>query len=254
VNMLTANEILDRIIKLRGLKNDMTLAKVFGVKQPTVSTWRSRGTIPYRAIIKLCNKEGISLNSLFAAHPYKEIGERLRQLRGRKTPLVLAEKLGIPLDLYQSYELGDEHPSVSILRRLCIIHDVPVDWLVQGTRFQPDDWEASYLAVDLSNLIHTIEETCKHEMRTILPKEEEFLDWINLIHGLDRFRKERLKALKIVPIKEEDLPVINMKEWLDICWEKALKEERVWLDIQFRKCFPEYDEWARAKTKKDEIN
>jgi transcriptional regulator with XRE-family HTH domain len=244
--MLGANEILDRIIKLRGLRSDTALANIFGVKQNTVSTWRSRGTIPYSAIIKLCNKEGVSLDSLFTAHPYIKIGERLKQLRGRKTQAILAEKLGIPLELYQSYELGDKHPSLSTLRKICILHDVPVDWLVQGNGVQPDDWETSYLAVDLSKFVRDLEQSCKREKRTILPDEREFIDWTNFVQGLNRMREERLRTLKLLSIKEEDIPVANIKEWLNVFWEKASNEERVWLDIQFRKCFPEYVEWVRA--------
>lgn len=62
--MHTINEILDNIIKSKGLKNDTALAKLLKVKPTTVSNWRKRSTIPYNLIISLCEQEGWSLNWL----------------------------------------------------------------------------------------------------------------------------------------------------------------------------------------------
>lgn len=62
--MRTINEILDKIIEFKGLKNDTALAKLFSVKPTTVSNWRKRSTVPYDLIVSLCEEEGLSLNWL----------------------------------------------------------------------------------------------------------------------------------------------------------------------------------------------
>ncbi len=62
--MRTINEILDKIIEFKGLKNDTALAKLLNVKPTTVSNWRKRSTVPYDLIVSLCEEEGLSLNWL----------------------------------------------------------------------------------------------------------------------------------------------------------------------------------------------
>lgn len=73
--MRTANEILDDIIEMKGLKNDAALAKQFGVKPNTVTNWRTRNSIPYDYIVSLCEEEGWSLNWLLTGQTAtKQIG------------------------------------------------------------------------------------------------------------------------------------------------------------------------------------
>ena len=63
--MRTANEILDDIRRLKGLDSDAALGGLFGVKQSTVASWRSRNTLPYDDIIAFCVKENIPTDSIF---------------------------------------------------------------------------------------------------------------------------------------------------------------------------------------------
>ncbi|MGE4294734.1 MAG: helix-turn-helix domain-containing protein [Campylobacterales bacterium] len=46
VESMTANELLDRIKDLYGIKSDTALAEKLGVAQNTVSGWRARNAIP----------------------------------------------------------------------------------------------------------------------------------------------------------------------------------------------------------------
>ena len=63
--MHTLSKILDRIISTEGLKNDADLAKLFNVAASTVSSWRTRDSIPYEKIIAFCVSKNISLNHIF---------------------------------------------------------------------------------------------------------------------------------------------------------------------------------------------
>lgn len=60
----SASEVLDEIRKIKGLQTDIALGEFFGVKQSTVASWRSRGSLPYEEIINFCIREGISTDSL----------------------------------------------------------------------------------------------------------------------------------------------------------------------------------------------
>lgn len=47
------------------------------------------------------------------------------------------------------------------------------------------------------------------------------------------------------PIPVEDLPVESMRTWLLDWWRSASKDERVWLQIEMARCFPEYADWKK---------
>ena len=62
--MPSSDEILDRIISLKKLKNDAGLARFLNVKPAIVSNWRSRGTIPYDILFSFCEHNDVSLDYL----------------------------------------------------------------------------------------------------------------------------------------------------------------------------------------------
>jgi len=62
--MPTSDEILNRIITLKNLKNDAGLARFLSVRPATISNWRSRGTIPYDILFSFCEQNEISLDYL----------------------------------------------------------------------------------------------------------------------------------------------------------------------------------------------
>lgn len=71
--MRTANEILDEIRNVLGLNSDTALGGLFGVKQSTVASWRTRNSIPYDEIIAFCVEEGMSLDKLLLGKGTDEI-------------------------------------------------------------------------------------------------------------------------------------------------------------------------------------
>jgi phage repressor protein C with HTH and peptisase S24 domain len=75
--MRTAEEVLDKLVELKGLKNDAALARLFGVKANTVTSWRKRNSIPYKEIVALCEREGIPIGWLLTGQivaKYEVIG------------------------------------------------------------------------------------------------------------------------------------------------------------------------------------
>jgi transcriptional regulator with XRE-family HTH domain len=54
-----------------------------------------------------------------------------------------------------------------------------------------------------------------------------------------------LKKSEVIDIK--DAPLINIIQFLKEFWSKASEKEKIWLEIQFEKCFPDFKEWLTQK-------
>lgn len=65
-------KILNRIKGWFDISTDAELADLLGVKQNTISSWRSRGSIPYKKIIAFCKKHDIDKNHFFEGDPKAE--------------------------------------------------------------------------------------------------------------------------------------------------------------------------------------
>jgi phage repressor protein C with HTH and peptisase S24 domain len=78
--MRTVDEILDKIIAIKGLKTDAGLSREFNVKPNTVTNWRKRNSIPYDYIVPLCEREGWSLNWLLTG----QINTKYVEINGKK--------------------------------------------------------------------------------------------------------------------------------------------------------------------------
>lgn len=65
-------KILNRIKGWFDISTDAELADLLGVKQNTISSWRSRGSIPYKKIIAFCKKHDINKDHFFEDEPKEE--------------------------------------------------------------------------------------------------------------------------------------------------------------------------------------
>ena len=57
-------EIIERIKLSKGLRSDGEVARALGIKPQTLATSKMRSSIPFEAIIGLCDREGYSLDFL----------------------------------------------------------------------------------------------------------------------------------------------------------------------------------------------
>jgi len=55
---------------------------------------------------------------------------------------------------------------------------------------------------------------------------------------------------QVVPV--EDAPLVAIISFLRDVWKRGDPKERIWLEIQFSKCFPEFLEWRKKKEEKEE--
>lgn len=48
---ITADSVLNRVLREAGLTKDAELADLFGVSKPTITTWRKRNRIPFAEVL-----------------------------------------------------------------------------------------------------------------------------------------------------------------------------------------------------------
>lgn len=78
--MIDVDRVLGKLKTILKVKTDLQFAKILNVKGNTISSWRTRNTMPFDTIIILCRKHNIDLNELFfdvssLYNSYQEIDE-----------------------------------------------------------------------------------------------------------------------------------------------------------------------------------
>jgi len=101
--MRKINQIITDIMKREGISKNIELAELFNVKPNTVSTWLSRGTIPYKAIVAYCDRRGIASQEILTGEgpmekedPPPETKEAAPDLTSHNLPLI--EKLNVEIE------------------------------------------------------------------------------------------------------------------------------------------------------------
>lgn len=175
----TASEVLDDIRRIKRLDSDSALGILFGVKQPTVASWRARNTLPYADIISFCIKERISTDYLFISHRATTINAtkkdrfsheytksyevddlfatRLRKSLEGKTIDWLAEKSKIDIQRINTLISDQDIPTVDELEAIAdAFGNINPAWLAEKSPSAKENWEYEY---------------CKRDNFTCLPGE-----------------------------------------------------------------------------------
>ena len=165
VKMLIARsaiEILNEIRRIKKLGSDAALAKLFGVSQTTLASWRARNSLPYEMIIDFCIKEEIPTDNLLLHQgPVRiikeEIGDsgrpvtvsieiddlfttRLTRELGEKTVEWLAEGSGLETARVEDIITGQDLPTVDELESIAGTLDVNMIWLAQRSTISSENW------------------------------------------------------------------------------------------------------------------
>ncbi|MDD2468731.1 MAG: helix-turn-helix transcriptional regulator [Desulfobulbus sp.] len=81
-----------------------------------------------------------------------EIGGRIAKARGEKTQPVFAEELGISKNTLLRYEKGYSVPDVVIIRKICTLSEVSLEWLVNGEQCR---------SCENASIEKSLEKTCR---------------------------------------------------------------------------------------------
>lgn len=85
--------LLQRLKELTGIRTDVELSDVLGIKPNTLSTWKKRNTLDYKKVLETCHSYRLDLNKIFLC---PKVFSRCRQHRKKEFPVV-------PREIYYPY-------------------------------------------------------------------------------------------------------------------------------------------------------
>ena len=155
----SAAEVLNEIRRIKKLDSDAAIGEIFGVRQPTVATWRSRNSLPYEEIIRFCVREGISTDSLFLNQGpirIEKVGSgrhdtatielddlfttRLIRELGERTVEWLAKESGVDAVRIEEIISGQKLPTIDELESIADVLKVDIIWLAQRSTVSSENW------------------------------------------------------------------------------------------------------------------
>ena len=114
--MRKINLILNDIKELENIQSDTQLASILHVKPNTISTWKTRETIPFDVIYRYCEFRGYNVIGLISGEePESNKGEKLISKIGASTGI---KELSEIYRTTKSPLLGDEVPNPAVSRTL----------------------------------------------------------------------------------------------------------------------------------------
>lgn len=139
------------------------------------------------------------------------VGDRIRQLRHEAglTQRQLAETLGVTPSYISKLENGTEEPGNSLLGFIALLFHVRPEWLNTG---EP-------------------------------PRQRDLYEVLRGIvgqYGLAEVRQVLTRLASAVrEEREEDAGLARMAEQLASLWSRSGPKERIWMEVQFQRAFPE---------------
>lgn len=74
------NDVLERIARLEGAKNDAAIARALETSPQTLATQKKRGTVPYEKLCEYAVRRGVDLDWLLLGHQQEPFGLELPRL------------------------------------------------------------------------------------------------------------------------------------------------------------------------------
>ena len=88
INSMSAILVLKKLKKALKISTDIQLSEILNVKPNTISTWKKRNSLDYKAIISLCELYEIDLNMLFSS---TVTSQRPENNLSNKTPFISSD-------------------------------------------------------------------------------------------------------------------------------------------------------------------
>jgi hypothetical protein len=181
---LSLDEIFQRVMEASGAANDTQLAEAISAGRSSISTWRTRGTIPFENLFGFARKRGVSIHWLLTGEGEKDVpakmvkaqilmvrdavlddpaaaaerqkrqkpsaknsvGARLRQIRAVMKTDAWAQQMGITAAEVGRLERNEVAPTADFLVKLNETHSIQPLWVLTGRGNISDTAEASHAA------------------------------------------------------------------------------------------------------------
>lgn len=174
---------------------------------------------------------------------YKEVGDRIKHLRGPDTQPEFAKKLGLTVRSYQRYEAGERMPKRDLLDKIAAMRNIPVDFILYGgprplsfeeyrERVRYDLWleNPNVIDEDIDHIAHT-----NFNKLSSATKDASIAAELHAHYGLDVMTEKVLRLMKEMS-EEEKKAILKYAET-----QKHLVEE---LKKKTEQAKPEPDEKA----------
>ena len=182
-------------------------------------------------------------------------GDRLKYARMhiKISQLEFAKKIGVTSPYVSELEHDKKDPSTQLLIAIEYRHGIRADWLRNGEppmENSPIFWDFNNLGslaryLEAMKLFRDREKSSESKSLPDLPRE---LD-STINHLLTSSQTE----VMIEGIIRDDLPLRRIVTYLVEAWKKADEKEKIWLEVQFRKSFSDYEGWVREFEKRLEL-
>ncbi len=217
-----------------------------------------------------------------------DLGTRIRQVRERLglNQQEFAERLRTGQAVISRYERNERIPGADFLLRLHITFGVNMNWLLTGKGYMfmeeaaRAEAEVPERISDLSPDVFRKEigERLKVVRKTLDLSQKEMADRLGIATSTYQYYERgerdvpayliyRLAALfEVSPVwlltgkgrsflsaerpSPESKPLEAILSFIRKIWEKGDERERIWFEIQFEKCFPEFATWKRILEEK----
>lgn len=141
--MQSIEKIIETIKSIENIDSDYALANLLKINQSTITTWKNRGTIPYKVLLEYCENRGMVLNTILTGEGriYKQITKysdkiitKIMEKEGFSTIDQIAEILKTT-----QYQLGlwkkSRYIPIQILENYCETHGVNINWLLESSEY-----------------------------------------------------------------------------------------------------------------------
>ncbi len=112
--MLVSSDVIDRVLEIKKFKTDAKLAEYLEVAASTLTSWRTRNSIPFEKIIAFCKYEKISMDYIFTGEGKKHIEGQADGEEGMEQPLNLELDVDLLADIIESIDIVLEKEKIEL--------------------------------------------------------------------------------------------------------------------------------------------
>lgn len=103
MHKIDVEAVIDRLKKVLDARSDTALAKALGTTPQTLSSWKSRGSVPYALCVEVSDKHGVSLDWLIRGKSnYESPVTSALEVRDTGTSYGLSPREQAVLDLFNN--------------------------------------------------------------------------------------------------------------------------------------------------------
>jgi transcriptional regulator with XRE-family HTH domain len=118
---------------------------------------------------------------------FLSIGNRIKELRGKKSQKDFAEKVNIPFRTYQRYESGNVAPKGSALEKIAQNCNVSVEYILTGELSPAEEEQSMKIVAEFFRILNKLPEKAQRDLLKTAKEKERLIDLI------EKYERRKLK-------------------------------------------------------------